>query len=239
MIAKERLILALDLYDPEYALEIVDRFSEWVNTFKVGLELFTSGGPEIVEKIHSRGKQVFLDLKLHDIPNTVAKTAKVITQLGVSMFNIHASGGAEMMKKTKDAVEEICLRENLSPPKILAVTLLTSISQKEFKKEIGSQYSIRTYVKHMALMAHKAGLDGVVASGHEVAAVRNTVGKEFIIVTPGIRPFWSPPNDQKRSITPKEAIHNGADYLVVGRAVLNQKEPEKAIKLISLEILSS
>ncbi len=239
MPAKDKLILALDVNDPGYALEIVDRFSDWVNTFKVGLELFVSSGPKVIRNIHDRGKKVFLDLKLHDIPNTVSRTAQVIAEMQVDMFNIHASGGMEMMKKTKESVVELCLKKNLKRPKIIAVTVLTSISPEEFKKEMGFQHSIKTHVKHLASMAFKAGLDGVVASGHEIEAVRNVTDKNFIIITPGIRPSWAPPDDQRRTMTPKEAIHRGASYLVVGRSVLRQSEPEKAIELISLEIMSS
>lgn len=191
MPARERLILALDVNDPVHALDIVDRFSEWVTTFKVGLELFTSGG-------------------------------------------------FEMMRRTGEAVVETCLKENLPRPKIIAVTVLTSISQDEFKKQLGYQHGIRTQVKHLSAMAHRAGLDGVVASGHEVSAIKNSIGKGFLIITPAIRPSWSLPDDQKRTMTPKEALRNGcADYLVVGRAVLSQKDPQKAIELILLEILSS
>ena len=239
MPAKERLILALDVNDPVHALDIVDRFSEWVTTFKVGLELFTAGGPDIVTKIHDRGKKVFLDLKFHDIPNTVVKASVVVTRLGVFMFNLHASGGFEMMRRTGETIVETCLKENLPRPKIIAVTVLTSISQDEFKKDMGYQHGIRTHVKHLSAMAHRAGLDGVVASGHEVSAIRNSIGSGFVIVTPGIRPSWSPPDDQKRTMTPREALRNGADYLVVGRAVLSQEDPEKAIELILLEMLSS
>jgi len=237
--ARDRLILALDVNDADYALELVDRFGQWVNTFKVGLELFVSSGPEVIEKIHQKGKKVFLDLKLHDIPNTVARTAQMITRMQVDMFNIHASGGMEMMKKTREAVVELCLKENLKRPKIIAVTVLTSISQEEFKKEMGFQHSIKTHVKHLASMAYKAGLDGVVASGHEIQAIRGVTDGNFIIITPGIRPSWAPPDDQKRTMTPKEAIHSGANYLVVGRSVLRQPEPEKAIELISLEIVTA
>ncbi len=239
MPAREKLILALDVGEPGYALEIVERFGDWVTTFKVGLELFLSGGPDIVRRIQERGKKVFLDLKFHDIPNTVVKSSLAATRLGVSMFNLHASGGFEMMKRAKDAVVETCLRENLPRPKIVAVTVLTSISQEEFRKEMGFQHSLRTHVKHLSSLAHRAGLDGVVASGHEVSMIRNSFGKGFVIVTPGIRPSWSPPDDQMRAMTPKEAIRNGADYIVVGRAVLSQKDPEKAIELISLEVLSA
>ena len=239
MPAKDKLILALDVNDPGYALDLVDRFSEWVNTFKVGLELFVSSGPEVIRNIHDRSKKVFLDLKLHDIPNTVSKTAQVIAEMQVDMFNIHASGGMEMMKRTRESVVELCLKKNLKKPKIIAVTVLTSISPEEFKKEMGFQHSIKTHVKHLASMAYKAGLDGVVASGQEIEAVRNVTDRSFIIITPGIRPSWAPPDDQRRTMTPKEAIHRGASYLVVGRSVLKQSEPEKAIELISLEIMSS
>ena len=239
MPAKDKLILALDVNDPVHALEIVERFSDWVNTFKVGLELFVSAGPEVVRGIHERGKKVFLDLKLHDIPNTVSGAAKVIADMQVEMFNIHASGGMEMMKRTKETVVEHCLKNNLKKPKIIAVTVLTSISQEEFKKEMGFQHSIKTHVKHLASMAFRAGLDGVVASGHEIDAVRNVTDPNFIIITPGIRPSWAPPDDQRRTMTPSEAVHRGANYLVVGRSVLRQPEPEKAIELISIEIMSS
>ncbi|VAX28006.1 Orotidine 5'-phosphate decarboxylase [hydrothermal vent metagenome] len=239
MPARERLILALDVNDPVHALDIVDRFSEWVTTFKVGLELFTSGGPDIVRQIHDRGKKVFLDLKFHDIPNTVVQASVEVTRLGVFMFNLHASGGFEMMRRTGEAVVETCLKEDLPRPKIIAVTVLTSISRDEFKKDMGYQHGIRTHVKHLSAMAHRAGLDGVVASGHEVSAIKNSIGKGFLIITPAIRPSWSLPDDQKRTMTPKEALRNGADYLVVGRAVLSRKDPQKAIELILLEILSS
>ncbi len=239
MSQKDRIILALDLNDPDHALDVVDQFSDWVNTFKVGLELFSTAGPEIVRKIHDKGKKVFLDLKFHDIPNTVSRAAVQVARLGVHMFNIHASGGFEMMKRTRDAVTETCLKENLPRPKIIAVTVLTSISDNEFRDEMGFQHGIRTHVRHLATLAHDAGLDGVVASGHEVSSIRKKFGNNFIIVTPGIRPAWSPPDDQKRTMTPKDALRAGADYLVIGRAVLAQKDPMKAIELIGLEIISA
>jgi len=237
--APERLILALDVPEHDYALEIVDKYSEYVNIFKVGLELFTSCGPKIVEDIKERGKKVFLDLKFHDIPNTVSKAALAATRLGVYMFNLHASGGLEMMKRCKDSVVEVCLKENIDRPKILAVTVLTSLSREILKDELGIQYGLRTHVRHLSALALKAGLDGVVASAREVEIIRNHCGKGFLIVTPGIRPSWTPPDDQKRTMTPKDAIREGSDYLVIGRAVLQQPDPLKAIELISLEILSA
>jgi len=237
--APERLILALDVPEHDYALEIVDKYSEYVNIFKVGLELFTSCGPKIVEDIKERGKKVFLDLKFHDIPNTVSKAALSATRLGVYMFNLHASGGLEMMKRCKDSVVEVCLKENIDRPRILAVTVLTSLSRDILKDELGIQYGLRTHVRHLSALALKAGLDGVVASAREVEIIRNHCGKEFLIVTPGIRPSWTPPDDQKRTMTPQDAIREGSDYLVIGRAVMQQPDPVKAIELISLEILSA
>ena len=239
MPAREKIILALDVNDPDYALEIVDKFSGHIEIFKVGLELFTSGGPDVIRKIHDKGKRVFLDLKLHDIPNTVSKAALAATRLGVFMFNMHASAGSETMKRCRDTVIEACIKENLKRPKMLAVTVLTSLSQETLKEEFGIQHSLRTHVRHLSSMAMKAGLDGVVASGHEVSMIKNHCGRNFLIVAPGIRPSWSPPDDQKRTMTPRQAIHEGADYLVMGRSIMKHFEPLKALELISLEILTA
>ena len=239
MSAVDKMILALDVADSDSALEIVDKFKDYINIFKVGLELFTTVGPGIVEEIQKRGKKVFLDLKFHDIPNTVTKAALAATRLGVYMFNVHASGGFEMMRKCRDSVVEMCLKENLERPKILGVTVLTSLSREILTDELGIQYGLRTHVRHLSSLALKAGLDGVVASAREVELIRNHCGKGFIIVTPGIRPSWTPPDDQKRTMTPKEAIREGSDYLVIGRAILQQPDPIKAVELISLEILAA
>lgn len=239
MSASEKLILALDVSERDYALELVDRFRDYIGIFKVGHELYTSGGPRIVEDIHKRGKRVFLDLKYHDIPNTVSKAAIAATKLGVHMFNLHASGGLEMMKVCRERVVEVCLKENLSRPKILGVTVLTSISREVLRDELGIQHGMRTHVRHLASLALKAGLDGVVASGREVEVIKNHCGEGFLIVTPGIRPSWTPPDDQKRTMTPKEAIREGSDYLVVGRSILQQPDPIKAVELISLEMMTA
>lgn len=239
MAAIDKMILALDVPDSVYALEIVDKFSDYINIFKVGLELFTAAGPRIIEEIQQRGKKVFLDLKFHDIPNTVTKAALSATHLGVHMFNVHASGGFEMMKKCSESVVETCLRKNLKRPIMLGVTVLTSLSKEILRDELGIQYGLRTHVRHLSSLALKAGLDGVVASAREVELIRNHCGKGFTIVTPGIRPSWTPPDDQKRTLTPKEAIREGSDYLVIGRAILQQPDPIKALELISLEILAA
>jgi orotidine-5'-phosphate decarboxylase len=235
----DKLILALDVADSAYALEIVDKFSDYINIYKVGLELFTTAGPGIVEEIQKRGKKVFLDLKFHDIPNTVTRAALSATRLGVYMFNVHASGGLEMMRKCRDSVVEMCLKENLERPIILGVTVLTSLSKEILTDELGIQYGLRTHVRHLSTLALKAGLDGVVGSAREIELIRNHCGRGFLIVTPGIRPSWTPPDDQKRTMTPKEAIREGSDYLVIGRAILQQPDPVKAVELISLEILAA
>ena len=239
MPSREKVILALDVSDAKYAIEIVDKFRDYVGIFKVGLELFTIAGPAVVEEINRRGKKVFLDLKFHDISNTVIKAALNATKLGAYMFNLHASGGLDMMRRCKESVVDLCLRENLRRPKLLGVTVLTGLSQEVLRDELGIQHSLRTHVKQLSKLSVEAGLDGVVASGHEVATLRNHFGKNFLIVTPGIRTSWSPPDDQKRTMTPRQAIREGADYIVLGRAVMNQPDPFKALELIIAEILTA
>src|SRR3990170_1625732 len=239
MSVSEKLILALDVADYTYAIDLVERFGEYIGIFKIGPELFLSSGMKIIEDINKKGKKVFLDLKFHDIPNTVSKAAVVVTRLGVHMFNVHTSGGLEMMKKCKDSVIELCLKENLDRPKILGVTVLTSISKEILTNELGIPYSVKNHVKHLSALALRAGLDGVIASPREAAMIRNYCGKGFLIVTPGIRPSWTPPDDQKRTMTPKEAIREGADYLVIGRGILQHADPMKALELINLEILTA
>jgi orotidine-5'-phosphate decarboxylase len=232
----ERLILALDVDDFDYAVGLVERFAPHVDIFKVGLELHTIAGSKIIDEIHKRGKRVFLDLKFHDIPTTVAKAGLSAARLGVFMFNVHASGGHDMMKRCRDEVVNLCLKENISRPKILAVTVLTSMSQEVLKHEIGIQHSLRTQVRHLAGLALKAGLDGVVASAREAAMIRGHCGRGFLIVTPGIRPSWAAADDQHRMMTPKKALQEGADYLVMGRAILNHNNPEKAVQLVREEM---
>lgn len=239
MSSKDKLILALDVSDYEYAVELVKKFDQYVNIFKIGFELFTICGFKIIEKINKLGKKVFLDLKFHDIPNTVSKAAINVTKAGVYMFNLHTSGGIEMMKRCRDDVVEICLKENINRPKIFGVTLLTSITNEILRDELGIQHSLKTHVKQLSLLAYRAGLDGVIISPREIETIKNHFGKNFLIVTPGIRPSWSPPDDQKRFMTPKEAIRNGADFIVMGRGILNHPDPLKAIELVSLEVLSA
>ncbi len=235
----KRIILALDVDDHGYALELVDKFSENIDVFKVGLELFSIAGPDDVRDIHDRGKKVFLDLKFHDIPNTVSHAAQAAARLGVYMFNMHTSSGLEAMQRCRDDVVELCLKENIERPKILGVTVLTSLSQEVLRDEFGIQHTLRTHVKNLSKMALKAVLDGVVASGHETSLIRNHCGKDFLIITPGIRASWALPDDQKRTMTPRDAMREGADFLVIGRSILKQADPEKALDLIQVEILTS
>jgi orotidine-5'-phosphate decarboxylase len=234
-----KLILALDVPEYNYAVELIDKFMDYVSIFKVGLELFTTVGPSIIDAIHKRDRLVFLDLKFHDIPTTVSRAGITAARLGVYMFNVHASGGLDMMRKCREDVVNVCLRENLSRPRILGVTVLTSISKEILRDQMGVQHSLNTHVRHLAGLALKAGLDGVVASGQEAAMVRFHCGRRFLIVTPGIRTSWTPPDDQMRTMTPKQAIREGADYIVMGRAILNQSDPVKTIELIKREMHSA
>jgi len=233
---KDRIILALDVPDLDEALRIVYQFEEHVETFKVGSELFTTAGPEIIKKINTMGKKVFLDLKFHDIPNTVARSAAAAARLGVFMFNVHTLGGLEMMKQAAEAIRKISLEANINRPRLIGVTILTSIDQSVVQDELGIGLRMSAQVKHLAGLAYRAGLDGVVASPEDAGNLRANFGKDFLIVTPGIRPSWASPDDQKRMLTPKEALRRGADYLVIGRAILSQPDPVNALKRIEEEI---
>jgi len=238
MPAKDKIIVALDVPDTDYALDMVDRYSEHVNLFKVGLELFTAAGPKVVEEIKERGKKVFLDLKLLDIPDTVSKSAVAAARIGLHMFSIHSCGGLDMMQRCSESVIRFCLKENAERPKIVGVTVLTGPNPEVLNDELGMQHSLKTQVKHLSKLAKRAGLDGVIASGHEVALLRSHLGNGFLIVTPGIRASWSPPDD-RRTMTPREAIREGADYIVLGGTVLGQPDPARALELIETEIITS
>ena len=233
---KERIILSLDVDDFYDAMEIVQQFKGHVEIFKVGSELFTSAGPRIIEKINSMGKKIFLDLKYHDIPNTVSKSARAAAQPGVFMFNVHTLGGFEMMHQAARTLRELSIEKNIPRPKLIGVTILTSIDQDALKDELGIDLRMSVQVKHLAGLAQRAGLDGVVASPEDAEMIRSRFGEGFIIVTPGIRPTWTEMNDQKRTLTPKKAIRSGADYIVIGRAVMAQPDPVEALRRIHEEI---
>lgn len=234
--AKDKLIVALDVDSASRALDLFAELRDIAGMFKIGSQLFTAAGPDIVRQIISQGGRIFLDLKYHDIPNTVAAAGVEATRLGVSIFNVHASGGAEMLKRTIAAVNEVCLKEGLATPKVIAVTLLTSIDQNTLAR-IGILDDPRSVVSSWAQLAADCGLDGVVASPLEIEIIRAAVDKpDFVIVTPGIRPAGDAADDQRRVRTAAEAIRAGADYLVVGRPILNAPDPAAAAKRIVSEI---
>ena len=231
--AQEKLIVALDVDGARRALDLFEALRETVGMFKIGSQLFTATGSEIVRQIVARGGRVFLDLKFHDIPNTVAAAGIEATRLGVSIFNVHASGGAEMMKRAAEAVAETATRTGLTKPKVIAVTLLTSLDQTSLE-QIGINNDPRSLVARLAGLAGDCGLDGIVASPQEIALIRKTISNPaFLIVTPGIRSSSNPGDDQRRTLTAAEAIRAGADYVVVGRPILNAINPiEQARKFV-------
>jgi len=231
----DRLIVALDVDTEAKALALINELKDEVRTFKIGFELFSSCGPSIVKKASAIGCRIFLDLKFHDIPNTVSKASVSATRLGVFMLNVHAMGGYDMMKKAADAVKAEAEALKIERPKVVAVTVLTSMDENELKK-VGISDTMNSEVLRLAKLAQSAGLDGVVASVPEARLIRETLGRDFLIVTPGIRPAGSATGDQKRVATPQEAIAGGADYIVVGRPITEAKDPAEAAKKVLEEI---
>jgi orotidine-5'-phosphate decarboxylase len=234
MDAKERIILALDVDHFEEAQRLVREFRDHVGMFKVGKQLFTHCGTKIIDFITLNKARVFLDLKYHDIPNTVSKAGIEAMKLGVDMFNVHASGGLSMMKETRQALHDASKKLVMERPKVIAVTVLTSIDDAELLK-LGLNVTAADWTKKLALLTKEAGLDGVVASGQDIDMIRELCGKEFIIVTPGVR-IGEVKDDQKRTITPAEAIQRGATYIVLGRAVTTSLSPIETLKRIEEEI---
>ncbi|MGI8812183.1 MAG: orotidine-5'-phosphate decarboxylase [Pyrinomonadaceae bacterium] len=229
---KDKLILALDVAGAAEAREIVAELGGAVGAFKIGLQLFTAAGPDLVRELTRKGHRIFLDLKFHDIPNTVAKASVEAARLGVWMFNLHTLGGHEMMRQAADEVSETCGRENLAKPLIIGVTVLTS-SDAGTLTEIGIERSVEDEVLALARLAEEAGLDGVVASPIESHAVRRSkIGSAFLIVTPGVRPDSATNDDQKRVTTPGAALSGGSDYIVVGRPILRAKNRSAAASAI-------
>jgi len=245
---KEKIIVALDVHSEDKVFEIVKELNHSIDFFKVGKELYVSEGPDIVKYLKNKGKKVFLDLKFYDIPNTVAKAAASLVRMNIDLFTIHASGGKEMMKATVEAVQKEVAElkrqgKKVTAPKILAVTVLTSFSRDDLievgvnshNEEWGLDVAVQ--VKRLALLAKEAGVDGVVASPLEIEMLREDLGEEMLIVTPGIRPAsFQKLDDQKRVLTPKEAIDKGADYLVIGRPILSAYSPHEAATRIIKEI---
>lgn len=233
--AKQRLIFALDVDEFAEAEKWVAQLRENVGLFKIGKQLFTKCGPQVVQMVQDCGGQVFLDLKYHDIPNTVAKAAVEACKLGVKMFNVHALGGAEMMQTTVAEVDAYCAAAGVARPTMLAVTILTS-STEETLRGVGIDRPVTEMVPRLAKLAQDAGFDGVVASPKEVGLIRAACGEGFQIVTPGVRPSFAAMDDQKRVATPADAISAGATALVVGRPISAAADPLEAAGKILTEI---
>ena len=227
---RERLIVALDVSSCADALKIVSSLGDSVQTYKVGMQLYTAKGPKIVRDLISAGKSVFLDLKYHDIPNTVAATVREAAHLGVSMMTVHASGGTKMLRAAAEAA-----RSSNSPPKILGVTVLTSMDENDLH-EIGVSGQPVDQVLKLAGIALAAGCDGIVSSAHEVRNLRTSFGQSFLAITPGVRPAGAAHGDQARVVTPAEAIAAGATHIVMGRPITAASRPEAVIQSVLREL---
>ena len=234
--AKERIILALDVDDFESAKALVEELKDYVGFFKVGLQLITACGMEVVDMIHEQGGKVFYDAKFHDIPNTVARASVNLVRRGITFFDIHIKGGSKMLNTTMKLVSETVKKYELPEPTILGVTLLSSFGQRTLNQELNVDLNIDDYVASLAKMAKEACLDGVVASASEVSQIRKICGEDFIIVCPAIRPTWSVVDDQVRVVTPTDAILAGVDYMVAGRPITNAENKIDAVNLIIDEI---
>ncbi len=229
---KNRLIVALDTDDGEDIDWLSGMLIEVVPWVKIGFQAFSTLGIEAFPWLNGRGHRVFLDLKFHDIPNTVARDVGTMTKHGVQMINMHASGGLEMMTAAKNSADDAAFEANIPSPILLGVTILTSMDQVGFQTHFDSQRSLTEQVIYLAKQAHEAGLDGVVASPLEIEPIRKACGDNFLIVTPGIRPEWADIGDQRRITTPTEAIRRGADYIVVGRPIIEAEDPLEAAEMI-------
>ena len=235
--SKEKIIVALDVDNADSAAELVRKLRDEVGAFKVGLELFNSAGPSIFEKLKDAGvERIFYDAKIHDIPNTVAGAVRAAAKNGLWMLNLHASGGSGMMKAAVLAAKERAGEAGFDPPKMIAVTVLTSIDERALNVELGVTEPMNCQVVRLARLAQEAGLDGVVASPKEIGLLRIACGNDFLIVTPGVRPASAVLDDQKRVMTPAEAVKAGVDYIVIGRPIIKAQDPVSAARAIVAEI---
>lgn len=233
--ADQRLIVALDVQNEAEAKKLVQDLGDAVNFYKVGMELYYAVGRDIVSWLKQENKHVFVDLKLHDIPNTVAGAVRSLIHLGADFIDVHASGGAEMMKRAAEAAREEAERLHTERPKLLAVTILTSISEAEWNT-LDWHVPLEEQALHFAHLAQEAGMDGVIASPMEAQTIREACGKDFLIVTPGVRPAGSAINDQSRITTPAIALESGASYLVIGRPIREAMRPRHAAEKILQEM---
>jgi orotidine-5'-phosphate decarboxylase len=235
MKSDKRLIVALDAPSMVRVQQLVEELGDTVSYYKVGMELFYSSGSTVITYLREMGKDIFLDLKLHDIPNTVAQSMAALTGLGVSMLNVHASGGPAMLKAAAEAVTAQAASLEMKRPQLIAVTVLTSINSTEWAS-LRYGTAITDQVIHLAQLAQSAGIDGVVASPQEAAGIRAACGPDFVIVTPGVRPQGSAVDDQSRIATPADAIKDGAHHLVVGRPITTAASPRLAAEAIIQEM---
>ena len=232
---KDRLIVALDYSSDEPVKQLVTSLDDSVSYYKVGMELYYSVGESIIHYLKEQQKNVFLDLKLYDIPNTVAKGLSALTRLGANMMNVHASGGSLMMQKAVEAVANEAARLSIARPQVIAVTILTSMNQEQWG-QMGHTSEISDQVVRLALLAKESGMDGVVASPQEASAIRSVCGDDFLIVTPGVRPVGAAVNDQSRIATPSSALRQGSTHLVVGRPITAAPDGQAAAKAILEEM---
>jgi orotidine-5'-phosphate decarboxylase len=226
----KRIIVPLDVADTEGALTLASRLDPKLCRVKVGKELFVSAGPDVVARLQERGFEVFLDLKFHDIPNTVAGACRAAARLGVWMMNVHASGGEAMLRAAREAVASVA-----RPPLLVAVTILTSLSEDDLAR-VGYMGSMLENVERLARLARVCGLDGVVCSAQEASMLRKATGEDFVLVTPGIRVAGDSANDQARVVTPEEAVRLGANYLVVGRSITGARDPAAVLEAIRVSL---
>ncbi|WP_414160524.1 orotidine-5'-phosphate decarboxylase [Selenomonas sp.] len=234
----DRLIVALDVHTMADVQQLVTTLGDTVSYYKVGMELFYSVGPDVVRYLKQQGKHVFLDLKLHDIPNTVAGGLTSLMTLGADIVNVHASGGYTMMKTAAERLHAAAAEQGVPCPKIIAITVLTSMNDDDWAK-LGETEPIADRVTRLAKLTKSAGLDGVVASPREAASIRAACGEDFLIVTPGVRPAGASIDDQSRIATPAQALKNGATHLVVGRPIRAAENPREAAISIIKEMASS
>ena len=236
MLTKERLIVALDFAEEQAVKDLVEKLGDEVVYYKVGMELYYSVGPSILDYLAHKGKKIFLDLKLLDIPNTVAQAmANLAVRPGIDIVNVHASGGPTMMKESADRMRAAAKKAGVIPPKLIAVTLLTSLGEDEWIR-LNGRLSLREQVVSLAKLTKESGLDGVVASPQEATMIREACGEDFLIITPGIRPAGSDVGDQVRIATPASALAAGSDYLVVGRPISQAVDPAAAARQIIHEM---
>jgi orotidine-5'-phosphate decarboxylase len=236
MSAHEKIIVALDVPDLSTGEQLVKSLAAHVGFFKVGLEFYSAAGPAAIAMVKQHGGKVFADLKLHDIPNTVAGAARALVRQGVDILDVHAAGGSAMLKAAAGAVREEAAKAGCLPPLLLAITVLTSLDGSVLRTEVGIEREVEEQVVHWARLVQDCGLDGVVASPREIKAIRQACGPEFAIVTPGVRPAGAALGDQRRVMTPAEALSQGSDYLVIGRPITAAPDPVAAVRAIVAEM---